>query len=73
MHAFQVVARSPAPFLVWQVDRLPGYASHACTQLAKGVDKEYGITSLGDVKWVLGMLVEHDRAASPRKLSSTQD
>ena len=31
--------------------------------LAKGVDRKYGITGLGEVKWVLGMLVERDRAA----------
>ena len=27
---------------------------------AKSVDMKYGITKLGDVKWVVGMLVEHD-------------
>ena len=31
--------------------------------LAKSVDAKYGITGLGDVKWVLGMLIERDRAA----------
>ena len=31
--------------------------------LARSVDAKYGITGLGDVKWVLGMLIERDRAA----------
>ena len=30
--------------------------------LAKSVDAKYGITGLGDVKWVLGMLIERERA-----------
>ena len=32
-------------------------------ELASGVDKKYGITGYGEVKWVLGMLLEHDRVA----------
>jgi len=31
--------------------------------LAKGVDEKYGTTGFGDVKWILGMLVERDRTA----------
>ena len=31
--------------------------------LAKSVDVKYSITGLGDVKWVLGMLIERNRAA----------
>ena len=31
--------------------------------LAESVDGKYGITRLGEVKWVLGMLLEHDRTA----------
>src|SRR5258706_652941 len=30
--------------------------------LAESVDQKYGITGLGDVKWLLGMLIECDRA-----------
>ena len=31
--------------------------------LSKSVDAKYGFTSLGEVKWVLGMLPERDRSA----------
>ena len=31
--------------------------------LAESVDGKYGITGLGEVKWVLGMLLERDRTA----------
>ena len=37
--------------------------------LAKSVDEKYGITGLGEVKWVLGMLIERDRAARAVYLS----
>ena len=37
--------------------------------LAKSVDEKYGITGLGDVKWVLGMLIERDRAARENYIS----
>ena len=37
--------------------------------LAKGVDMNYGITGLGDVCWVLGMLLEHDHAAQTVSIS----
>ena len=30
--------------------------------LAKGMDRKYGITGLGEVEWVLGMLVKRDHA-----------
>lgn len=39
--------------------------------LAESVDAKYGITGLGDVKWVLGMLLERDRAA--RTISISQE
>jgi len=39
--------------------------------LAKGVDEKYGITGFGDVKWILGMLVERDRTA--RTISISQE
>jgi len=39
--------------------------------LAKGVDEKYGTTGFGDVKWILGMLVEHDRTA--RTISISQE
>ena len=31
--------------------------------LAKSVDAQYSITGLGEVRWVLGMVSEHDRPA----------
>ena len=31
--------------------------------LVKSVDGNYGITRLGEVKWVLGMLMEHNHSA----------
>jgi hypothetical protein len=37
--------------------------------LAKGVDAKYGITGLEEVRWVLGMLIERDRAARPISIS----
>ena len=40
----------------------------------KSVDAQYSITGLGEVRWVLGMLLEHDRPArtsrDPRRPSS---
>jgi len=39
--------------------------------LAKGVDMNYGITGLGAIHWVLGMLLERDRAA--RTVSISQE
>ena len=39
--------------------------------LAKSVDAKYGITRLGEVRWVLGMLVERDRSA--RMISISQE
>ena len=38
-------------------------------ELANGVDEKYGITGYGEVKWVLGMLLERDRAAHTISLS----
>jgi len=37
--------------------------------LAKGVDEKYGITGFGDIKWILGMLVECDRTARTISIS----
>jgi transposase InsO family protein len=37
--------------------------------LARGIDAKYGITGLGQVKWVLGMLIERDRAAHTISIS----
>jgi hypothetical protein len=39
--------------------------------LAKGIDEKYGITGLGEVHWVLGMLLERDREA--RTISISQE
>jgi hypothetical protein len=39
--------------------------------LAKGIDAKYGITGLGEVKCLLGILIEHDCAA--RAISISQD
>ena len=39
--------------------------------LAKGVDEKYVIMGFGDVKWILGMLVERDRTA--RTISISQE
>jgi hypothetical protein len=39
--------------------------------IAKGVDAKYDITSLGEVKWVLGMLLE--RECSARTMSILQE
>src|SRR5258706_5932068 len=45
------------------VDDFVGVGSRSkLNTLAESVDQKYGITGLGDVKWLLGMLIEHDRA-----------
>ena len=41
------------------------------TALAMSVDARYGITCLGEVRWVLGMLLERDRSA--RTISISQE
>ena len=41
------------------------------TALAESVNAKYGITSLGEVRWVLGMLLERDRPA--RTISILQE
>ena len=41
------------------------------TALAKSVDTKYGTTGLGEVRWVLGMLMERDRPA--RSISVSQE
>jgi len=41
------------------------------TDLASSVDAKYGTTSLGEVRWVLGMLLEHDRPS--RTISISQE
>ena len=44
------------------VDNFIGIGSgEGLNSLAKSVDEKYGITGLGEVKWVLGMLIERDR------------
>ena len=54
------------------VDDFVGIGSGAQLEaLAKTVDEKYGITGLGEVKWVLGMLVERDRSA--RMISISQE
>ena len=54
------------------VDDFIGIGSGAQLEaLAKSVDAKYGITGLGEVKWVLGMLVERDRSA--RTISISQE
>jgi hypothetical protein len=37
--------------------------------LAKGVDVKYSITGLGEVRWMLGMLIKHDCAAQTISIS----
>ena len=39
--------------------------------LAESVDAQYTITGLGEVRWVLGMLLEHDRPA--RTISKSKE
>jgi len=39
--------------------------------LAKEIDAKYGVTGLGEVKWILGMKVERDRAE--RTISMSQE
>jgi len=39
--------------------------------LAKGIDAKYGVTGLGEVRWILGMKVEHDR--TERTISISQE
>ena len=41
------------------------------TALAESVNAKYSIASLGEVRWVLGMLLEHDRPA--RTISISQE
>ena len=41
------------------------------TALVKSVDAKYGTTGLGEVRWVLSMLMEHDRPA--RSISVSQE
>ena len=44
------------------VDNFVGIGSRKeLNALAESVNAKYGITGFGDVKWVLGMLLEHDR------------
>ena len=54
------------------VDDFVGIGSRAQLEaLAESVDGKYSITRLGEVKWVLGMLLEHDHAA--RTISISQE
>ena len=54
------------------VDNFVGIGSRAQLEvLAESVDRKYGITRLGEVKWVLGMLLEHDCTA--RMISISQE
>ena len=47
----------------WVDDCIAIGSKRELESLARGVDAKYGITSLGEVKWMLGMLLEHDRSA----------
>jgi Reverse transcriptase (RNA-dependent DNA polymerase) len=52
------------------VDDFVGIGSgEGLRELADGIDRKYGITGYGEVKWVLGMLLERDRAAHTISLS----
>ena len=54
----------------FRVDDLAGIRYKAQIEaLAKTVDEKYGITGLGEVKWVLGMLLERDRSARTVSIS----
>src|SRR5882757_3850400 len=47
----------------WVDDCITIGSGKVLESLTKGVDMNYGITGLGDIRWVLSMLLECDRAA----------
>jgi len=55
----------------WVDDCVAIGSRQVLTSLAKSVDEKYGTTGLGEVRWVLGMLMERDRAA--RTISISQE
>ena len=54
------------------VDNFVGVGSRKeLDALAKGIDTKYGVTGLGEVRWILGMKVKHDWTA--RTISISQE
>ena len=53
----------------WVDDFIGIGAGGGLDELARGVDAKYGLTGFGEVKWMLGMLVERDRSARAIYLS----
>jgi len=55
----------------WVDDCVAIGSSRELSALAKGIDVKYGTTGLGEVRWVLRMLLERDRSA--RTISISQE
>ena len=55
----------------WVDDCVAIGSGEELASLSKSMDEKYGITRLGEVKWVLGMLMECDRPA--RTISISQE
>ena len=56
---------------LWVDDCVAIGSGEELASLAKSVDAKYGTTGLGEVQWVLGMLMERDRPA--RTISISQE